>query len=286
MGEKSVLFLIVIVLIILGVLYNISFVLGVIATVGLLAFIIYLLVILIKGRSKKIASKEQSVYSRGSPDGYIIDHSYYTKVVGVTYSGRQRILASLQDGMDLDFVRETHNVHDKNAVAIYCSNRQIGYLSREEAAEIAPIMDKGIPVDGVIEHITGGGKYNYGCEIRVKIYKRKAERKREPKQELKPTVENIDTSNPLYGKTCVLFDYSYPDEEQNIVNLGGILRRSVSGKTDYYIVKDFYAFYNSSTVQTNKVRELMQNGGKIKLLSDEEYLKIKEQYLPRTDNGN
>lgn len=94
-------------------------------------------------------------------------------------------------------------------------------------------------------------------------------------------MENIDTSNPLYGKTCVLFGYSYPDEEQNIVNLGGILRRSVSSKTDYYIVYNFKDFYNHSTNETNKVRELMDNGGKIQFLSEEEYSKIKDQYLPK-----
>ncbi len=269
-----------VVVIIIGVLYKISFILGAIASVALLAFFIYLVAIYIRNNFRGNAPRE-AIYNRGSPEGYIIDHSYYTKVVGVTYSGRQRILPNLQDGMALDFVREPHNFHDKNAIAIYCSGWQIGYLSREEAAEIAPIMDKGIPVDGVIEQITGGGKYNYGCEIRVKIYKRKTERKREPKQELQPTVENIDKSNPLYGKTCVFFDYSYPDEEQNIVNLGGILRRSVSGKTDYYIVRNFKNFYDTSTVETNKVLELMQNGGKIKFLSDEEYSKIKERYLPK-----
>lgn len=221
------------------------------------------------------------VYNRGSPEGYIIDRSYYTKVAGVTFNGTQRILPNLKSGMALDFVREPHNIHDKNAVAIFCSGYKIGHLSRDEAAEIAPIMDNGIPVDGVIEEITGGGNYNYGCNIRVKIYKHKTERKREPKRELQPTVENIDKSNPIYGKTCVFFDYSYPDEEQNIVNLGGILRRSVSGKTDYYIVKNFNNFYNTSTVETNKVLELMQNGGKIQFLSDEEYSKIKERYLPQ-----
>ena len=270
----------IILVVVIGVLYNISFVLGTIASVAILAFIIYLAVIFIKNNSKKIKLND-AVYNRSSPEGYIIDHSYYTKVVGVTYNGVQRVLPHLQSGMSLDFVREPRNIHDKNAVAIYCSGRKIGHLSREEAAEIAPIMDSGVPVDGVIDEITGGGNYNYGCNIRVKIYKRKPERKREPKQELQPTVENIDKSNPLYGKTCVFFDYSYPDEEQNIVNLGGILRRSVSGKTDYYIVRDFKAFYNYSTVQTNKVRELMQNGGKIQFLSDEEYSKIKEQYLPK-----
>lgn len=276
----AIVVMLIILAVVFGVLYNISPVLGIIASVVLIAFIVYLAVAFIKNNSKNI-NLNQAVLNRGSPEGYIIDHSYYTKVVGVTYSGRQRILPNLQSGIALDFVRKPNNIHDKNAVAIYCAGCQIGFLSREEAAEIAPIMDSGIPVDGVIEQITGGGNYNYGCEIRVKIYKPKTERKHEPKQELQPTVENIDKSNPLYGKTCVFFDYSYPDEEQNIVNLGGILRRSVSGKTDYFIVRDFNAFYNYSTAKTDKVRELMQNGGKIQLLSGEEYSKIKEQYLPK-----
>lgn len=271
--------ILIILAVVLGVLYNISLVLGIIGSVAILAFIIYLVVLLVKSNFKKI-NLNQAVFNRSSPEGYIIEHSYYTKVVGVTYNGVQRVLPHLQSGMSLDFKREPRNIHDKNAVSVYCSGCKIGYLSREEAVEIAPIMDKGTPVDGVIDEITGGGKYNYGCNIRVKIYKRKPEKQDKPQQDITPTVD-IDTSNPLYGKTCVFFDYSYPDEEQNIVNLGGILRRSVSGKTDYFIVRDFNAFYNYSTAKTEKVRELMQNGGKIQFLSDEEYSKIKEQYLPK-----
>ena len=176
--------------------------------------------------------------------------------------------------MPLDLIREPLNIYDSNAVAVYCSGRKIGYLSRKDAVEVAPVIDSGIPVNGVIEWITGGGKYNYGCNIRVRIYKKN--------QPLLPTVENIDKSNPLYGKTCVLFHRSaYNDEQQNIINLGGVLRHKVSGKTDYYIVDDFKIFYACATNDVNKAKELMQNGGKIQLLSSEEYSKIKEKYLPK-----
>ncbi len=277
------------IVLIVAILWSLAPEILILVGIGTVVFIIVIFVKQDKNRAPKYDfSREaksidlkEAVYNRKSPEGYIIDRTYYTKVVGVTFNGVQEILPYLQSGMSLDFVREPRNFHDKNAVAVYCSDHQIGHLSREEAAEIAPIMDRGIPVDGVIEEITGGGKYNYGCNIRVKIYKRKQPKQDKSKQQIKPTVENIDKSNPLYGKTCVLFDYSYPDEEQNIVNLGGILRRSVSSKTDYYIVKNFKNFYDCSTNETNKVRELMDNGGKIQFLSDEEYSKIKEQYLPK-----
>ena len=79
-----------VVVIIIGVLYKISFILGAIASVALLAFFIYLVAIYIRNNFRGNAPRE-AIYNRGSPEGYIIDHSYYTKVVGVTYSGRQRI---------------------------------------------------------------------------------------------------------------------------------------------------------------------------------------------------
>lgn len=95
----------------------------------------------------------------------------YTKVVGVTYDGIQSILPRLHAGMPLKLVREPSNQYDKNAVAVWCNGKKIGHLSRDLAADIAPLMDSGTAVDGTIEGITGGSGKTYGCNIKVTIYK-------------------------------------------------------------------------------------------------------------------
>lgn len=105
------------------------------------------------------------------PLSFKTGESLYTKVVGVTFDGIQSILPRLHAGMPLRLIREPDNRYDRNAVAVWCNGKKIGHLSRELAADIAPLMDKGIDVGGTIEQITGGGGKNYGCNIQVTIYK-------------------------------------------------------------------------------------------------------------------
>lgn len=95
----------------------------------------------------------------------------YTKVVGVTFDGIQNILPRLHAGMPLKLVREPNNQYDKNAVAVWCNGQKIGHLSRDLAADIAPLIDSGTAVGGTIEGITGGSGKTYGCNIKVTIYK-------------------------------------------------------------------------------------------------------------------
>lgn len=94
----------------------------------------------------------------------------YTKVVGVTFDGIQSVLPRLHAGMPLIFIREPNNQYDRNAVAVWCSGKKIGHLSRDLAADIAPQIDAGADVEGTIEAITGGNGKTYGCNIELTIY--------------------------------------------------------------------------------------------------------------------
>ena len=44
-------------------------------------------------------------------------------------------------GYKLTLRREPDNIHDRNAVKVISDRKHIGYLSREDAAEIAPLLD-------------------------------------------------------------------------------------------------------------------------------------------------
>jgi hypothetical protein len=65
-----------------------------------------------------------------------------TNVVGVTFEGRQSILESIYPNTELSLVREPDNPYDKNAVAVYCSWSQVGYLGRKLAKNVGPAMDR------------------------------------------------------------------------------------------------------------------------------------------------
>jgi hypothetical protein len=97
-----------------------------------------------------------------------------TRVVGVTFEGRQEIIAKVQSGHRIVIVREPENPYDSNAVKImtnlkpqyeidrfwrelkehpfnkelqekgreYVMNETIGYLNRDLARLLAPILDE------------------------------------------------------------------------------------------------------------------------------------------------
>jgi len=93
---------------------------------------------------------------------------YTTRVVGVTFEGRQRVVAQLAYGESLRLRREPHNVHDQNAIRVERVNgEQVGYISHELAAQIAAIVDGiGGEVRAIVTQVTGGDiGYNYGAAI-------------------------------------------------------------------------------------------------------------------------
>ncbi len=81
---------------------------------------------------------------------------FHTKVAGVTFEGRQEIIAVLTSEEPLRLVREPGNVFDPQAVAVMSTHGQVGYLNRELAMRIAPVLD-GNPTAYVVhlDEITG-----------------------------------------------------------------------------------------------------------------------------------
>lgn len=93
---------------------------------------------------------------------------YYTKVSGVTYGERQSYIASLRVGDQLSMRRERQNQYDQNAIALYdSSDRHLGYVPKDLASKLAPIMDLGERLEAVVMSITGGNGYSYGLNIKI-----------------------------------------------------------------------------------------------------------------------
>ena len=105
--------------------------------------------------------------------------SIKTKVVGVTFQNpngieRQSLLFVMQkriksDRGELIMLRRDHsNPHDKNAVAVLNGRgEQLGYLSRNVAKTIAPLMDKGTYISIKTLQITGGESRFLGLNVEL-----------------------------------------------------------------------------------------------------------------------
>ncbi|MCL2680430.1 MAG: single-stranded-DNA-specific exonuclease RecJ [Coriobacteriia bacterium] len=88
--------------------------------------------------------------------------SFHTKLVGVTFEGRQELVEKLQPGEALELVRDSANDFDRNAIAVVAPRLrgirggQLGFLNRDLVRELAPAIDAGTPYTAVVADITGG----------------------------------------------------------------------------------------------------------------------------------
>ncbi|MDQ7843078.1 MAG: single-stranded-DNA-specific exonuclease RecJ [Armatimonadota bacterium] len=83
--------------------------------------------------------------------------AFYTKVVGVTYEGRQEVVRMLRPGDALRLRREPANPVDPHAIGVLTDDgRQVGYLSARVAARVAPSMDAGARYTATVTQVTGG----------------------------------------------------------------------------------------------------------------------------------
>jgi len=100
-------------------------------------------------------------------------------VVGVTFEGRQRLLAwlaGLSGVLEARLVREPDNRYDSNAIGVQLRRtwddreatiwQHIGYISKHLAAKFAPRMDAGMEMR-VIKCVIYGGTHgkSYGASI-------------------------------------------------------------------------------------------------------------------------
>ena len=103
-----------------------------------------------------------------------------TKTAGVTHGYRQKLLARLArysaEDITITLNREPENKADRNAVQVIAAVRGkgfavMGYLNRQLAAAIAPLLDKGKRVISAFKAITGGEEYflNYGLNISIAV---------------------------------------------------------------------------------------------------------------------
>lgn len=91
---------------------------------------------------------------------------YNSKIVGVTFEGRQEVIAMLSGDEPLRVRREPENKYDPRAVAVDVEIAEtwkpIGYIAKDKNKDIAAAMDAGNDVDISIASLTGGDTDNNG----------------------------------------------------------------------------------------------------------------------------
>lgn len=94
--------------------------------------------------------------------------SFPTKVMGVSFERRQDLVAGLVPGLELELRRQPGNPVDANAIGVHYGALQIGFLRKEIAKHLAPLIDSGVRYHARIEHVTGGTDNKHrGVNIRV-----------------------------------------------------------------------------------------------------------------------
>lgn len=81
---------------------------------------------------------------------------FHTKIAGVSFEGRQDVIAGLRADAMLELRREPGNPHDPNAIAVHYGNLQLGFFNKRLAAHIAPLIDAGARYRARVAALTGG----------------------------------------------------------------------------------------------------------------------------------
>lgn len=93
-------------------------------------------------------------------------------VVGMTYNGRQAVIANLKPDEQLILRREPTNPYDRNAIAVdRKTGEQIGCIDRNIAAVLAPTFEKlNSPLPATVYRLSGvGTASSLGVEIKFSL---------------------------------------------------------------------------------------------------------------------
>jgi len=132
-----------------------------------------------------------------------------TRIAGT--SRRQKWVWHLENDTPVYLEREPQNPYDPNAIAVYAEiphhgHKQIGYIPREIAADIAPYLDQGYTSSARIIALFGGepGKPTRGLALSITLKKAQPRAKRttpKPKPQPKPEPQPAPTTSPKEAET-------------------------------------------------------------------------------------
>jgi len=101
-----------------------------------------------------------------------------TKLVGVSFEGRQDNIKQVTDGLRLFWEHEPNNIYDANAIHVYADpNKEIslGHLSKEIAAKFVQWIAAGEDLSILCTQVTGGKTAHQSFGVNVEIHRVKHE---------------------------------------------------------------------------------------------------------------
>lgn len=118
--------------------------------------------------SDELFGKAAEILARDEYASIADEKSFITKIVGVSFEGRQDRVGTLAEGAELAVVRQPDNPYDPHAMAVLTSEGdQVGYLRRQIAKVLAPLADSGVHYSARVLQVTGGDKRSWGVNIEV-----------------------------------------------------------------------------------------------------------------------
>lgn len=207
-------------------------------------------------------------YSLEMPEFYYIDSIQLSKLAVNGQAGN-----SLKDRLSF-FNIELENHHNAVADAVACAQlvlKSIETMGEKSLQSYCYAHDSLTPKK--FSHLKPQ------TEFKIKT------RRRMPKKvdisQIEATVETFNEDHILFGKNVVFTgDLHTMDREtamQSLVDLGGVVKSGVSGKTDYVVVgqqdKTIVGVDGRSTKE-KKALELIEKGKEIKIIDENEFLKL------------
>jgi single-stranded-DNA-specific exonuclease len=164
-------------------------------------------------RSEEIISGD---YYRGIGES----DSFYTKVVGVTFEGRQEIIKNLEAGDELRLVREAENEYDDSAIRVETEEKeQIGYLNSGLAQHLAPYLDVGFHYQVVISEVTGGEQKNLGVNIFIQKEGCQESKSEDLSKSKRAKLETLSKSEILEEvRSYLLNDYDFRPKQKEVLS--------------------------------------------------------------------
>lgn len=109
----------------------------------------------------------EEILARGEYAGIADAEAFHTKLAGVSFEGRQEVVARLTPASPLRLERQPDNQYDANACALFDPfGDQVGFLNRRLAAVLAPVLDAGVEYDVEVTEVTGGAE---GASLGVNV---------------------------------------------------------------------------------------------------------------------
>jgi single-stranded-DNA-specific exonuclease len=96
-----------------------------------------------------------------------------SKLVGVSFDGRQDNVKKIQPGFNLFWVHEKDNQYDPNAIKVFADPEmvhELGHLKKELAEQVVEWLADGKTMMIVAEQVTGGkDNQTFGLNIRIVV---------------------------------------------------------------------------------------------------------------------